>query len=315
MLPRMRRAMVTAVLMLGGCTFQASPGWPRPALPLPRWAGVEASVMLPRLEEFVERDGEAHGVLQGSGETVRFQLRRASPGPRPAALVLLVPILAGGEELMAQVAGRMCARGFDVAFCARAGSALKPPQRAPELDELFRRTVLHQRLLLAWLRGPENVAPAAVFLLGMSMGGMVTTVLGALEPDVAGIAICLSGGDLASLVVASSESRVQRWVDWRVATDGVGQDQLQWELHEFLRHEPLAFAATIPTAKVLFVSARFDSVVPERNRDLLWEALGRPARLEVPLGHYSTALVIEAVLAAAAAHFESRVPHPAGASP
>jgi pimeloyl-ACP methyl ester carboxylesterase len=221
--------------------------------------------------------------------------------------VLLLPILAGGEDLLDSVAQRMLARGFDVASCDRVGSALKPPQRGPELDELFRRTVLHQRILLRWLRqtGPQ---PGGWFALGMSMGGMVATVLAALEPQLDGVAICLAGGDLGGMMQRSSEGRVQKWLAWRQTTDGVGDDHLTWEVRQFLRHEPLAFAASVPTAKVLFVSARFDTVVPRRHQDLLWEALGRPTRMQVPLGHYTAALTIDPILGAAAAHFRSRLP-------
>ncbi|MEO6596317.1 MAG: hypothetical protein ABIP94_16330 [Planctomycetota bacterium] len=288
---------------LCSCSFSASPSYPRPEVAL-AWPSFAAAVAAPELESFDELgEGRATGVLVGGGETVRFHLRRGSAVAGPQPLVLVVPILAGGDDLMDQVAQRMTARGFDVAFCARAGSALRPPQRAPELDELFRRTVLHQRLLLAWLRHSAPTPPTALFALGMSMGGMVTTVLAALEPDLTGIAICLSGGDLAGLVPHSSEGRVQAWVDWRFRTDGVGFDHLGWELRQFLRHEPLAFAASVPTAKVLFVGAEFDTVVPRRNQDLLWEGLGRPARLQVPLGHYSAALAMDPILSAAAAHF------------
>lgn len=301
--------LLLLAMLPGGCTFQASPCSPRPPLPLPAWTVTAPPLEQPRLEELQDHGGGmTTGRLSSNGESVRFRLRRQTPAETPRALVLLVPILAGGEELMDQVAVGMSAQGFDVAFCARAGSALKKPQRARELDELFRRTVLHQRLLLAWLRGPENPRPAATFALGLSMGGMVTTVLAALEPDLAGIAVCLAGGDLASMVIHSSEGRVQQWVDWRFTTDGIGPDSLQWELEQCLRHEPLAFAASIPTEKVLFVGAQFDTVVPERNQDLLWEALGRPARMQVPFGHYSAALAINTVLAAAAAHFTALMP-------
>ncbi|HEX6812108.1 MAG TPA: hypothetical protein VF384_10835 [Planctomycetota bacterium] len=303
------RLGLLAAALLGGCTFQPAPRSPRPTLPLPAWTSSTPPLEQPRLEELRDHgSGSITGRLTGNGETVRFRVRRQDREAAPRALVLLVPILAGGEELMDQVAQNMSGRGFDVAYCARVGSALKQPQRTRDLDELFRRTVLHQRLLLAWLRGPENQPPPATFALGLSMGGMVTTVLAALEPDIAGIAICLSGGDLASLVLSSSEGRVQSWVDWRFLADGIGPDGLQWELEQCLRHEPLAFATCIPTEKVLFVGASFDTVVPGRNQDLLWEALGRPARMQVPLGHYSAALAIDQVLATAAAHFKALLP-------
>lgn len=245
------------------------------------------------------------GELVAAGETVRFRLHRREGGEGPRPLVLLLPILAGGDDLLASVARRTRDLGFDVAWCMRAGGALRPGQRAADLDDLFRRTVLHQRVLLAWLRAEHP--PDGLFVLGMSMGGMVATVLTALEPDVDGTALCLAGADLAGLIACSTEVRVRRWTEWRQETDGVGRDHVQWELEQFLRYEPLPFAAAIPTEKVLLVGATFDTVVPPRHQDLLWEALGRPARLYVPLGHYSAALAIDPILAAAADHFRERL--------
>lgn len=270
--------------------------------PLP--AADLAPVPCPTLRESTPLDASrVRGKLQGNGEVVDFQYWRGEAAVhRP--VVLLVPILAGGDELLAMVGQRLLGLGFDVAFCGRAGSALRPPQRGPELAELFRRTVLHQRLLLAWLRTHE--APPDVFVLGMSMGGMIATAVTALEPSVAGVAICISGADLAGLLRTSTETRVRRWVDWREQEDGVGQDHLEWELRENLSYEPLALAGAVPTEKALLIGAEFDSVVPLRNQDLLWEALGRPARLQVPFGHYTAALAIDEILATAAAHFTAR---------
>lgn len=308
----------TATLLFAwtaGCTFVASPTHPRPPLAVRAPAVSARPVPAPDLREYHDRGtGRTSGVLGAGDESVTFHVLRQVDRPAPRPLVVLVPILAGGESLMESVATRMLDHGFDVAWCARAGSALKAPQRAPQLDELFRRTVLHQRLLLRWLREAEE-PPTATFVLGMSMGGMVATVVSALEPDLDGIALCLSGGDLAGMVGDSSEARVASWIDWRRKTDGIGDDHLEWELQQFLRHEPVPFAAAIPAEKVLFVGARFDTVVPRRHQDLLWEALGRPARLQVPFGHYSSALAIDTILGAAAAHFADRLARRTAARP
>ena len=301
------------------CTFTPPPSQPRPPLALPALpalavlaGGGEATAGPtdgPQLEALIEHGGgRFSGTLTTAHETVAFELRRAPPDPGDPAeernsLVLLVPILAGGEALMEQVSNRMVARGFDTAWCARAGGALRPGQDAADLDELFRRTVLHQRLLLAWLRRPEQ-PPRTLYALGMSLGGMVATVLAAEEPALAGVAICLSGGDVAHLIAASSEGRVQRWRQHR-REQGIGDDHLQWELAAFLHHEPLHFAPAVATDRVILVEATFDTVIPSRHRALLWEALGRPARLEVPFGHYSAALAIDPILSAVAHHFHT----------
>lgn len=248
-------------------------------------------------------------------EHVEFELWRAESrtlengDTRP--FVLLVPILAGGELLMELVAGSLFDRGFDVAFCLRAGSALSIGQRGADLQLLFERTVQHQRVFLAWLRGTTVFEPQPHFVLGLSLGGMVATAVAAHEPNLDGVAICLSGADLQSLVPRSSEPRVKRWIKWRQQTDGIGIDQLRWELREHLRFEPLLLASSVPTEKAFMVQATYDDVVPPANQELLWEALGRPARMTVPLGHYSAALAIGPILTAACDHFRallSRVP-------
>jgi pimeloyl-ACP methyl ester carboxylesterase len=304
------RLALGLVALLAGCTTLAAPTAPRRVLPVPA-----APIAPPAVRELAEfAPGRVRGELAGAGEVVAFQVwRTAAPAPRP--LVLLVPILAGGQGLLEAVAERMLDRGFDVAFCARAGAALKAPQRGADLQQLFRRTVLHQRLLLAWLRSADQPAAAGTFVLGMSMGGMVTTVLAAQEPTLDGIAICLSGGDLAGLVLDTSERRVIDWVAWRRREDGVGADHLQWELQQELHYEPIAWAPAVPTTKVLFVSASFDTVVRPRHQDLLWEALGRPQRLCVPSGHYSAALAIGPILTAVAQHFRQQPRQQAAAAP
>lgn len=294
-----------ATLSCTSCVFTAPPSSACPTLPPPAVALSTAPPAAPELLELHARASwHRSGTLASGPERVEFDWLRHDDG-RARACVLLVPILAGSSDVMAGIAAMMFAHDFDVAYCARAGSAMAQGDRGPELQELLRRTVMHQRVLLQWLRQQPD-APTQTFVLGISMGGMVATILGAADPAIDGLAICLAGGDFSRLVLASAEPRVRRWVQWRKDEDGVGEDHLAWELKRHLQLEPLLLAPSVPTEKVLFVSARFDDVVPPRHQQLLWEALGRPARLHVPFGHYTAALAIDPILAAAAQHFRSR---------
>lgn len=301
-----RRPATLLILVLcwlaSACALEPGPSHPRPAL-----VRTPPTIKTADLLELAHHEhGRSTGILVGARERVRFEVRRAN-GDTDAAtrpMVLLVPILAGGRELMGLIAQRLVAQGFDVAFCERAGRALSPPQRGADLDELFRRTVLHQRLLLRWLRAADN-PPPSIHVLGLSMGGIISTVLAAVDQDVGSVAICLAGSDLASLVLETSEDRVHDWLEWRQKTDGIGVDSLHWELTQFLDYEPSHYAPFVPTEKVLFVSAMWDTVVPRRNQSLLWEGLGRPERLDMPFGHYSAAIAIDRVIAAAATHFRA----------
>jgi dienelactone hydrolase len=235
------------------------------------------------------------GRLDADSDHVEFHfLVPDSDGPRP--FILLLPILAGGENLMWIVGWDLAKRGYAVAWTRRAGSAMARGQRAPEMEELFRRTVVQNRMLLDWVRHEDTVDLARMGLLGISMGGIVGGVLLALEPDLAAGALCLAGGNLPDLIMKSTESRVRRWRDWRSREDGIGSHELRRELATYLVSDPASFGAYVDTDRVFLVSALLDEVVPISNQDLLWESLGRPRRLFLPLGHYTAAIGISSIL-------------------
>lgn len=295
-----------AILALAAaCTTLPAPDHARPPLPLATQAAHSAAAATPnpRLLALEPEQDHWRGELRGNGEIVRFQWWHRRGPPRPA--VVLVPILAGGAGLMTTVAEQLDLLGYDVVLAARVQSAMVPPQRGPDLDRLFQRTVLQQRLLLAWLRdpGPAHTPPTRRFVLGLSVGGIVATATAALEPDLDGLGVVVSGGDLASLVPDSREGRVERWMQWRLRHDGIGPAAVAEELRRCLWLEPLAMAAAVPTRKVLLVHGRFDEVIPRQNQDWLWEAFGRPQRLLLPLGHYLSAAALGSVLTAVDRHF------------
>src|SRR5262249_13089786 len=222
---------------------------------------------------------------------------------------LLVPILAGGDDIMRGIARRIVATGFHAAWCDRVAAALCPPQRGADLERLFERTVLHQRALLAWLRPGPIPAPPATFGLGVSIGGMIAAVLAAVDPDLDGLAICLAGADLPAIVLDSDESRVVHWRQWRMTTDGIGTATLRQELQQTLLSDPARLAPFAATERILLVHATLDEVVRPPHQDLLWEALGRPRRILIPLGHYTSALAIASTIAWVTPFFGER--HPA----
>lgn len=246
------------------------------------------------------------GALVAGGERAEFEL--FLPQGSPAPFVLLLPILAGGDSLMRGLAEGLCDRGFATGFCHRVTSALRPPQRGPDLERLFRRTVIHNRMLLHWARSSDLVRGSEAAVFGVSMGGMVGALMLALEPGLRAGALCLAGADLPDLVLHSGESRVRNWVAWRQSEDQAGPSEVSDELRRALTSDPARFSAFVPTEKVLLVHARLDEVVPIHHQDLLWEALGRPERLLLPTGHYTAALAIGPILDATAAFFALRLP-------
>jgi dienelactone hydrolase len=304
---RARGAILAAFAALAACTYSPPPAFPRPPLSLP--AAIADRYALPGRPELVQLmetkpGGLVAGELVCGDETIRFHLQRTASAGRP--LVLLVPILAGGREIMFALARRLVDRGFHAAWCERVDSAMSPPQRGPELEQLFRRTILHQRALLAWLRASPELAPSSTFALGISMGGIVSAVLAALEPELDGTAVCLAGADLPAIVLDSAEARVERWREWRFEADGLGSASLLQELRRHLLTDPAHLAAFVPVDRVLVVGTSLDTVVRPGHQQLLWEALGRPRRLTLPLGHYTAALAFDPIVTAITDFFDER---------
>jgi dienelactone hydrolase len=301
---------------LSGCVTEPAPRHPRTALPLPPEVAARYALPGPVIathEQTSARGREVQGELRAGAERVRFHLLLPEGRPRP--LVLLVPILSGGDSLMQILAGQLAGRGYAAGYCERAGSAMRPPQHGPDLELLFRRTVVQNRMLLAWARTSPLVRGQEAFVLGISMGGMVGTVLTAVEPDVRAAVLCLAGGDLGDLVLHSREGRVLSWIDWRRSEEGAGRGEIETELRRSLLSDPARLAPYVTTERVLMVSALFDDVVPARNQDLLWEGLGRPRRMFVPTGHYTAALAINPILDAAGSFYASAPASSVGAPP
>jgi pimeloyl-ACP methyl ester carboxylesterase len=309
-----RRAALAALalalnLVLAACSYVPPPAWPREALPLPEEIATRYAVPSEPIAANLDTTaaaGVVNGELTCGDQKIRFHLQEHRDPKRP--VVLLVPILAGGEDLMRSIARRIVARGFHAAWCERAGSAMRPPQRGPELEQLFQRTVIQQRILLAWLRDASALQPRACFALGVSMGGIISSVLAAVEPNLEGTAICLAGADLPSIVMDSEETRVARWRDWRLNEDGIGKTSLLQELQTTLLSDPGRLGPFVDTQSVLLVHATMDEVIRRPHQDLLWESLGRPRRLLFPLGHTTAALAIDPILDAAASFFREREP-------
>lgn len=277
------------------------PTHPRPALPLPPEVAERYELPGPVVEELLVPIGAEDGVsfhrgrLRSGDELAEFHFLRPEGAAQPP-FVLCLPILAGGRELMWIVAGGLADRGYAVAWSERVARALDPGQRGHDMETLLRRTIVHNRMLLEWVRQRDDVDPRRHGCVGISMGGMIGAVLLAVEPELLGGALCMAGGDLAGIALTSSEIQAVRWRQWRHETDGVSGDELRRELRRLLVSDPARAGAYVATERVLLVGTALDEVVPPANQDLLWESFGRPERHILPLGHYTAMLAFPSVL-------------------
>ena len=288
-------------LAFGACSTQPLPEHPRPPLPLPGKLADRYALPNSIREELLAPIGRQEGIdfyrgrLGSDSERVEFHFLYPE-STTPAPLMLMLPILAGGENLMWIVGWNLARMGYAVAWTRRVAPAMRTGQRAPEIEELFRRTVVQNRMVLEWARDEKMIDNARIGLLGISLGGIVGGVLLALEPELAGGALCLAGGNLPDLIMNSDESRIIKWRRWRFLEDGIRSSELRRELETHLISDPARLGPYVATDRVFLISALLDEVVPLPNQDLLWESLGQPRRLSLPLGHYTAVLGIGSLL-------------------
>jgi len=120
---------------------------------------------------------------------------------------------------------------------------------------------------------------------------------------------CMGGGDERLLLARSREWTVRRFRRRLMRARGLRDPEALlragWE--PLSRTDPLRYAPAVDPQRVLVVKTRRDRAVPPEAQDRLWEALGRPRRITVPLGHLSFGLVYPMIARRAAAFLHARL--------
>ena len=213
----------------------------------------------------------------------------AASGPRPA--VVVTPIFGGRQPLARQIGPALARRGVHAAVVLRAERYLRgEDEDLSRLERVLRTAVIDRRRTLDWLESDPRVDPEHLGALGISLGGLATSLLCATEPRIKAAVVALAGGDLGRLIIpASDEDRVREFVAaW--AARGVSPAALGERIGAALPSDPLALAPALDPQRLLFVLARRDTRVPYASQVALWEAAGRPERYLLPTGHITSAV-------------------------
>lgn len=218
---------------------------------------------------------------------VKFQYWRSKVAEARAPAVLITPILGGGKRLAQTHCGDFARNGMHVILAWRGMKVLRKSWRIDRIERFLRRAIGARRALIDWAEARREIDPARIGAFGVSMGGIVTTALLGTEPRLKAGVVALAGGDVSSIVRRSVEGRLVRFREAKMAELGIDADAVEALMRSHFPSDPLTLAAAVDPRRVLFVSTRFDEVVPPPNQEALWTALGKPLRYDIPAGHYS----------------------------
>ena len=297
----MRKILVIASLSaaMGCASYQSFPP-ARPARPLPD--EVREYYQYPAGEPGVaQRTTEQHRTysvkevaLTVTGATERIRLVWYAPATtKPCPLILISPIR-GSDTIVVDGCARIFAnQGWHAAIVKRLRQN-RPGRPVSQVEDYLRTAVIRQRQALDWLLTQPGVDANRVGTFGISYGAIINAMLAAVEPRAKVHVIDLAGGPLPGVMRLSEEHSLRRDWDRSRASHDMTDQQFYDALSAVVRTDPVKLAPYVDRDRVLMLIARFDSSVPTRYQLKLWRALGKPRADFVPLGHYTSILILPA---------------------
>ena len=214
------------------------------------------------------------------------------PGKRPAVVVL--HILGADFALSRYYASRLASEGVAALFIKLPyyGERRPPghPQRflsndVAETSGAMRQAVCDVRRAGSWLAGRPEVDPGRVGVTGISLGGITSALVLAVDPAFERSVTILAGGNLDEILWTMDEAGADRWRrEWLAA--GRTLADLKALTRDF---DPITYAARLKGKKLLMMAGNVDEVVPPASARQLWEAAGQPPIRWFDCGHYSSA--------------------------
>lgn len=224
-----------------------------------------------------------------------YYISRLPPGVKGPAVIVL-DILDGRAIIARSLSRSLAAHGVGALYVPMAYYGSRRPADKTRMEffstdparsvDALRQTVMDIRRGKAILYSREEVDPRQVGITGVSLGGIMTVLAAGVDGEFARIMPVLSGGDIASLVFHTRETRglARKLQDAGIDRDGLAQI--------LAPVEPLHFASRIDPHRCLMVNGKNDQVIPRESTELLVKAIGGPMIFWLPTDHYGAILYL-----------------------
>lgn len=215
------------------------------------------------------------------------------PGPFPGVVVLHI---LGGDFLLSEtIANHLAQHGIAALFVKlpyygerrSRNSPQRMVSRVPaESVAGMTQGVLDVRRAAAWLGGRKEVDARRLGITGISLGGIMSALSAAAEPQFQNVAIYLAGGRFAEFIWAHEHEMAAEFRKGWLAAGGTKES-----FSELVgRIDPASYGHLLKGRRVLMVAASHDEVIAPKSAEALWESIGKEPKLVwLDAGHYSAA--------------------------
>lgn len=164
--------------------------------------------------------------------------------------------------------------------------------KAREMAEHMRVAVIDVRRCIDWATVRPEVDNERIGLIGFSMSAFLAALALGVEPRF-NAGVLIMGGAHPADIIASCGGKPGMARKAVLARLGISWEQYYHVLHECtFANDPAHFAGCYRPERLLLFEARYDTCMPARSRDALWNAMGRPERYSMHYGHKSAFLAM-----------------------
>lgn len=204
--------------------------------------------------------------------------------------ILISPIL-GGNMVVDRFAAYYAGRGYIAAIVHRKKLEWNDQKEIDQVEDYLKTCVIRIRQALDWLETQPEVDQKRIGAFGVSYGGILHTVLAAIEPRIKYHVVAMPGGPLADVIMKCPEKQITKLVKNIRKKYNWKDEKILEELRKAIKTDPILLAPYVQKSKVQMYVAWFDRVVWRKHSMNLWRALGKPELKIIPFGHYGGVVV------------------------
>ncbi|RCX20841.1 hypothetical protein DFR58_10143 [Anaerobacterium chartisolvens] len=147
----------------------------------------------------------------------------------------------------------------------------------------IKQAVLDTRALIRWIKDKNG----EVILIGLSLGGLISNLIGVTERKVDKLVSIFYANNLSYTIWDTIPGR---YIKADFEKHGFTYEELKrkWQIIN-----PSNFTPVIRKDNILLLTAIYDKYVHKKDSDILWEAWGRPQRVLMNCGHSGIVLCRE----------------------
>ena len=213
------------------------------------------------------------------------------PGNQKTPVIMVLPILGGSYRIAKIFASYFSENGY-ASMIVHRNEERKILKNIEDIDAHLKQMVLDLKQVIDWIETQEDLDSQNIGVFGISMGGIKSSLISALDERVRASVIALAAGDIPYLLTHSNEKGIMRKKKEFMQDKNLSPDELYDTLEKRIKCDPMNYAEYINANNILMILAIFDKTVPYSKGKELRDRIGKPETIFLFSGHYSSYLYL-----------------------